>query len=157
MCNFCRPILGYTRPHDESNCALKQATVCPHCGPCTHFLKDCPKRSKQIPVGFQAIPSITPSDHPEIYRIVHTNQAYAEYLRLYKLEISASIEKNRKSVEVHLQKRGYTLQTSLEAPPMLEKVETVCKQVHAGNETCILPVDNPPSAKEKKKLSVKFR
>ena len=158
MCNFCKPILGYTRPHDESNCALKQATVCPHCGPCTHFLKDCPKRSKPLPRGFQAIPSVAPRDHHQVYRIAHTNQSYTEYLKLYKLESSASIEKNRKAVEVHLQKRGYTLQTSLDPPPMLQRAETVCKQVHAGNEACIVQVDIPlSSGKEKKKLVEKIR
>jgi hypothetical protein len=155
MCNFCKPILGYTRPHDESNCALKQATVCPHCGPCTHFLKDCPKRSKRIPRGFQAIPSSVPVDHPQVYRIAHTNQGYTEYLKLYKLESSASIDKNRKGVETHLQKRGYILQNPLEAPPMLEKTQVICKEVHAGNEACVILLDGAQSAK--KKLSVKFK
>lgn len=157
MCKFCAPILGYTRPHDESNCALKQATVCPHCGPCTHFPKDCPKRSKPLPRGFQAIPSTAPSDPPQIYRLADSNQAYVEYLKLYKLEKQEqpTLEKNRKVVEAHLQKRGYILQVPLEPPTMVEKSQTVCKQAHAGNETCVQPLVNSPHAGTQKKRILK--
>jgi hypothetical protein len=41
---------------------------------------------------------------------------------------------------------------------MLQRAETVCKQVHAGNEACIVQVDIPlSSGKEKKKLVEKIR
>jgi len=115
MCNFCYPILGYTKPHSEEACALKQATRCPTCGPSTHFKKDCPKRSKPISTGFRAIPSSSVPSHILVYTMTHSNSVYTEYLKLYRLETSTSIDKNRKVVESHLQKRGYTLQNSLES------------------------------------------
>jgi hypothetical protein len=156
MCNFCYPILGYTKPHSESDCALKQATVCPTCGPCTHFHKSCPKRPRRIPAGFQAISSIEQSQQSEsspVYLLAHSNSVYTEYLKLYKLEISAgtglpALEKNRKTVEIHLQKRGYILQNPLETPKLLERTETVCKEIHGGNNCCaIVRVDESCSGK----------
>jgi hypothetical protein len=92
--------------------------------------------------------------------MAHSNAVYVEYLKLYKLDKQdqPTLEKNRKAVEAHLQKRGYTLQTPLEySKPLLEKSQVVCKEVHAGNEGCVLPLDGPPAGTPKKKLSVKIK
>jgi len=86
--------------------------------------------------------------------MAHSNAVYVEYLKLYKLDKQdqPTLEKNRKAVEIHLQKRGYILQTLLEVPTMLEKSKTTCKQVHAGNEACVLPLDGPPAGTQKKRI-----
>jgi len=109
--------------------------------------------------------SIEATESSPTYILAHYNSAYIEYLKLYKLEISTSagslsLEKNRKTVETHLQKRGYILQTPLETPKLLQNTETVCKEIHGGNDCCaMVRLEDSVSGKlaEKKKLTVKFR
>jgi len=113
MCKFCYPILGYTVTHKESECALRQSTVCSVCGPSMHFDKDCPKLPRPISDSQKAIPSVIVSTTLDpTYFIAHSNQGYIEYRKLHMLEktdLSVKIEKNRTIVEEHLKKRGYVL------------------------------------------------
>jgi hypothetical protein len=140
MCKFCYEILGPTIPHTEADCALKQSTVCPICGPCTHFLSECPKRGKQGPF------STDPIEHPveptpKLYPVLmgDTNSGYLEYQKIHKLELQSRIEKNRSIVEDHLKTRGYRLVH----PPkpvvkLLQASETNCGLSHGGNHICVL-------------------
>jgi len=139
MCKFCYDILGPTIPHKESDCALKQASVCPICGPCSHFLEDCPKKIKQAPYSTTIeTPSFdTNTEMP--YLMGDTHLGYIEYQKVHKLEVYSRLEKNKLSVEEHLKTRGF----KLVLPPKpsilpLKPTETICNLSHGGNQHCIV-------------------
>jgi len=139
MCKFCYSILGSTIPHKEADCALKQASVCPLCGPCSHFLEDCPKQVLQssfaTPIP-EHIQELAPA-----YLMGDTNLGYIEYQKLYKLEVHSRIEKNKAIVEEHLKKRGFRLVFPPKSSTVpLNSSQTSCGLSHGGNMHCIAVV-----------------
>jgi len=140
MCKFCYSILGPTIPHKEADCALKQASVCPLCGPCSHFLEDCPKQIVKSSFP-EPVPEPTQESIPA-YLVGDTNLGYIEYQKLYKLEVHSRIEKNKAIVEDHLKLRGFRMVL----PPkssgsILKTSETICNLVHGGNAHCMVVVE----------------
>jgi hypothetical protein len=148
MCKFCYDILGPTIPHKESDCALKQASVCPICGPCTHFLADCPKKIKQISYSTTIEESRFDTRTDDPYLMGDTNLGYIEYQKLHKLEVHSRSEKNKLIVEEHLKTRGF----KLVVPPKpsilpLKPTETLCTLSHGGNQHCIVLQQQPTNKK----------
>jgi hypothetical protein len=140
MCTFCQSILGCTKPHKESECALKQAAICPHCGPGLHFLEDCPIKPCKIPKQQKVLPSIQPADHPNELFMSSSNLVYIEYLKLHKQEYHVQLEKNRCAVEAHLATRGLRLIQPIEPSKKSSLVLTKdlhCKLIHGENEHCV--------------------
>jgi hypothetical protein len=137
MCTFCEAILGPTKPHTESDCALKQSAYCPHCGPGLHFRDQCPLAPQSIPASAAVIPSIPARDQPNGFLLPNTNAAYAEYLKLYKQPMHTQLEKNRAAVEAHLAGRKLILQHPIEPGKVLSNTKEVhCGLRHGGNEHC---------------------
>jgi hypothetical protein len=159
MCKFCFSILGNTKPHKETECALKQAAVCPHCGPGTHFLSDCPVSPKLISKKQKVLPSLQPYEPVNGIVLEHSNLGYIEYLKLYKQDYVSQIDKNRATVEAHLLKRGLILLNPIEpSKKTLSAKDTFCKTIHGGNEYCILKETEVISVPiSKKKIVVKSK
>jgi hypothetical protein len=110
MCKICRPILGPTKPHKETECPLAQAAHCSRCGTNGHFNSDCAFKPQGIPFAKQAIPSIPAEPAPNSYAMADTNEAYVEYCRLFNLPVQGTLELNKQTAVYHLERRGYILE-----------------------------------------------